>query len=780
MRALAGTLALVSNELATAKLHNAQNGNATLYCDAATIRTLNSNNRILMGDTGEGGLFTHARLGPGGLTFSIGGDVIVYQGFETAPGVAADGGISSKGAGVLKIFNAINTFNGGIDLYDNQLRFDTGAVFGSGALRLHEGGNAVVEGNGVVHVTNKVLFSNAGYMATSGRASDCLVLHNVAFPTNGENDWHNIHVGRVGQGFSRAAITLDGPDNDPIGNFFLRGALDFTIDGGLLRSLPACATPFFNTSQLASNTPPVATVGRGGFHFDTNGATTDLGLTLITRGGLDTNHVGYAAGFANPSFEPDASGWTWTQGSSKYGNGSRYVNSSGFTSGDRAYQTTNGTYYAVIRQLGSLAGSFTVPEDGDWRIAFEMGCRPEVAYATHLITVTVTIDAGTASERVHVIGPRAAQHPFTRFMTDPYPLTAGTHTIKLTADDGNAGNTYDSVLVDAFALERRVIASYPAPPVVKYGAGFLSVTNLVTDGTVAVSNGTLLASAFAFDGAAVDVAAGGTLAVCEGRFTNASVRVAAGGALSLRNRRNLLVDGDFEAWDAGPDGFKASSSYVCWRMSTLGAQTAVSGVQRNGGTVSANGWYATPCGDQTAYVRSSSKMTGTFAADRAGVYHLSFLHCARNYNSSYNLPIYVMVDGVTNLVVTPRTAYYDYTRETSDLELDAGDHTIVFEVGGGTQSGAMLFFDDIRIEADGLTSGNIAETRFDFEAGATLDLQNTVKIVLEEGLYRSGGVYVDGVRVQGGRQAFERLGVTVTGSGDIQVGPPVGTMLLIR
>ena len=53
-----------------------------------------------------------------------------------------------------------------------------------------------------------------------------------------------------------------------------------------------------------------------------------------------------------------------------------------------------------------------------------------------------------------------------------------------------------------------------------------------------------------------------------------------------------------------------------------------------------------------------------------------------------------------------------------------------------------------------------------FASGATLDLQNA------EPVYIDGGVTVDGRGVKGTAHSLRRAGVTVTGAGAIQVGPP--------
>ena len=61
-----------------------------------------------------------------------------------------------------------------------------------------------------------------------------------------------------------------------------------------------------------------------------------------------------------------------------------------------------------------------------------------------------------------------------------------------------------------------------------------------------------------------------------------------------------------------------------------------------------------------------------------------------------------------------------------------------------------------------------------FASGATLDLQNA------EPIYLAGGVTVDGHEVKGSASALRRAGLIVTGTGEIQIGPPQGTMILFK
>ena len=186
------------------------------------------------------------------------------------------------------------------------------------------------------------------------------------------------------------------------------------------------------------------------------------------------------------------------------------------------------------------------------------------------------------------------------------------------------------------------------------------------------------------------------------------------------------------------------------------------------------GWKWTPSGRQTAFLRSNNRMSRTVEVPENGVYEISFLHAARDYNDGYNIPLTVKVDDAVVCELAPRTAYYEYTRLSGRVELAAGAHVLAIEAGGGSASGKLLYIDDVRLVAADGPGLALDGNRIDLASGATLDLQNPVPI------YLPGGVFVDGVKFTGGRTRLERKGVTVTGAGEIQVGAPDGTMLLIR
>ena len=719
---------------------------------------------------GENEDFANLYIGAGGLEVHglAGYNSAIGRAMSTAPGVEADGGLRFRD-GVL-ILQAPSTFNGGVVARYGQLRVRYPECLGTGPLTLGPFASFfVIERE--VRLANKVVVDAPNtWMGSTDSAAASLVLTRVGFT---ENSNRSLYFGRQNNAYSRVGLSLTGADSEPVRHVYLRGDLDLTIDGGVLTAAAGGSGPFFKTDGLAPTRPAAARVGAGGFAFDTNGQDLDLGLALELP--LDqgrTNDVEAAGAFANPSFESGAAGWTLaTENSGTYGSGAVNNNDSDFTKGYPDNQTTNGSSYMVVRQTGSIAGAFTVPEDGAWCVSFEMGCRPESAgYQGQDLEVTVTVDEGTDHAQSYVIPKRAASHGFTRFTSEPLSLTAGSHAVKVSVGT-RSGNNWDCLLLDAFALMRREIAHEPAPDVVKLGAGTLGVTNLVTDGRVRIEGGVLALRDHRLDGASVAVSAGATFACGAGVLTNATVSVAAGGTLSLTPGANCVPNGDFEGDNAGSAGFNATT-LAGWTFTQLNGNPDTSGCQRNGGTVSKD-WYATPSGSQTAFVRHDTRLSGVVSVPEDGVYRLSFLQCARKYNDSFILPLTVAVDGETVLELAPRTAYADYVRETVDVPLAAGEHELSFTVGGPRESGRMLFLDDIRLARVDMV-WNIADTRIDLASGATLDLQNAGT------LYLPGGVYVDGVKFTGNRRRLEQKGVVVTGEGQIQVGPPDGSVLLFR
>ncbi len=370
---------------------------------------------------------------------------------------------------------------------------------------------------------------------------------------------------------------------------------------------------------------------------------------------------------------------------------------------------------------------------------------------------------------------QADKYTFRREETALFELEAG-RPLSLSFAVSYDPNGNRAVYLDAIRLERCEVIPIPVGPLVKTGVGTLGITNLVTDGFVAVSNGTLAVKSSTLDGTSVDVVSGGTLELYATKVTNATVNVLAGGVLSLHDGtgRNLVVNGGFEDNLLSEQGYQAYDQQNAGpRGGSLTYTNTPSGIPANRSIMSVDGYF-TSCGRTTAYFRPNSEMRQTVTVADDGIYEVSFLHGCRVDRRSYTIPLTVLVDGVAVASNGTRSADYDFERCTARVSLAADDHVLAFVAGSSPSSNyPMLFVDDVRLaSAEGVNAldGNV----FAFASGATLDLQNA------EPIYLSGGVTVDGRPVTGGANSLRRAGVVVTGPGAIQIGPPRGSLLIFR
>ncbi len=751
----AGELDLTGAHLTTAKLRASLAGNeATLRVDGTRLSSVRSSNGILIGDAVT---FHTALIGAGGLELNVTNESEIVQDFSTAPGVETDGGLVKDGAALVRL-TGNSTFNGGVLVRTGQLRVNNDKALGTGDVVLSPNASFFVYG-GRVCPANKIVQSADSYVGSMGDGTDCLVLTAVG-TTDGNTDGV-FELGRNNNALSRAVLSLTATNSEPIGAFSLKGNLDLTIDGGVLTARPTASATFFNTTNFSTTNTPIAKVGSSGLVFDTNGAMTELGLPLDMSLRV-TNVVVEAEAFTNPSFEEGTAGWAFTNASGD-SDSKRQANSSTYTSSDED-RTTNGTYYATMRRKSSLSTTFTAAEDGDYRVAFEMGCRTG-DYGSYAMTVTVTIDG------VHryVIDPRSSRYSFTRFETDIYSLAKGDHTLSITTDNGN-GKQFGTLLFDAFSLER--IPSITSPRVEKRGEGQLGIDALATDGEVAVTGGTLALREPQIDGASLTVAEGAGLLLGGGCVSNATVTVAAQGRLTFAETSlgaNLVRNGSFE--EDVTTGYR--TNITAWTASFTGAHRSPSGVQKNGSDISKEGPVLTSAGTQTAYLRFDTRISQTIDVPEAGTYRLSFLRAPRNYVNSDQLALRVTMDGTTIASIAPHTKNV-FTSSEMDLELEKGSHALSFRAMGGTSQYEMLLLDDVRLERvyTGVmpdASGSV----FNLASGSTLVVPDTGTLVLDT-------VFVDGKSVRGNASALKAAGVTVTGTGKIRIGAPLGLVIYVR
>ena len=680
------------------------------------------------------------------------------------------GPLVKDGGGVMRLYNGANNLTGGVVVARSQLRFGPSGSIGPCTVTVL--GNSTLFSDATSAPDVKYVESDQAFMGSTGYM---LTIKSVG--VTDDNVSRKFGIGRSNDSSCKITLALTDPESEGIGQYVVRGGgMNLTFDGGTVKASPKTSDVFFNAT---GNMTPVARVTKSGVTFDTAGADTELGLTLAFDGPKAITNVVETVEPQNWSFETGSFSPYWSlnageanESSTVQNNTSAFMNDSAGTHVE-AFCTTNGSKFAVLRRYGSITQTVSLPTAGLWRVAYERGCRPHTGYPAQALSLTVSL-GGDANATVSPAQPSVAVYPFRRETTDLFELEAGSHVLKFTSGPHNSANY--AVLLDAIRLERCELEPAADGPLVKTGIGSLAVTNLVTDGLVAVSNGTLTVRKAALDGAPVEVAAGGTLELYATKLTNATVNVASGGTLRLRDGdgRNLVANGSFEdnlfpgvgyqayAQNGGPRG---------WKMN-YDVSSDIPGIQVNGSAMSNKG-PDTDYGCTTAYLRQQARLQQTVTVPADGTYELSFMHASRFGYNSYTIPLTCLIDGVAVASNGTRTANYGFERSTTRVDLTAGEHTLVFSTGSSSVLYAAIFIDDVRlmpVEGTNTLDGNALA----FASGATLDLQNA------ELVYIGGGVTVDGRVVKGTANSLRRAGVTVTGIGAIQIGPPQGTVVIIR
>ena len=686
--------------------------------------------------------------------------------------VSCAGPFVKDGDAVLYLYNTGNNFAGGIFQTMSQMRICSSDAVGPGAVTML--------GKSTVFNLNEPIAPDVKFIQDSdenllGSVGPMLTIKSVGATAN--NAARVFRIGRSNTNSCAITLALTDPESEGIGQYvFVGSSAKFSFDGGVVKASPKTKDLFFTTAGGAT---PVARVTNSGVTFDTAGADTELGLTLAFDGPRAITNVvqtvepqnwSFETGSFSPYWSPDAGGVSET--STVQNNTSAFMNDSA-NNHVEAFCTTNGSKFAVLRRYASITQTVSLPTAGLWRVSYERGCRPHTGYPAQALSLTVSL-GGDANATVSPAQPSVAVYPFRRETTDMFELEAGPQVLKFTSGPHNSANY--AVLLDAIRLERCELTPVPVGPLIKTGVGSLAVTNLVTDGLVAVSNGTLTVRQTTLDGTPVEVAAGGTLELYATKLTNATVNVASGGTLRLRDGdgRNFVVNGSFEDNKLAAAEFLAYSSVSRprgWTMS-YDVSSDIPGIQANGSGMSTRG-PDTEYGRTTAYLRQQARLQQTVTVPADGTYELSFMHACRFGYNSYTIPLSCLIDGVVVASNGTRTANYGFERSTTRLNLTAGEHTLVFSTGSSSVLYAALFIDDVRlmpVEGTNTLDGNALA----FASGATLDLQNS------ELVYIGGGVTVDGRAVKGNANSLRRAGLTVTGTGSIQIGPPQGTVILFR
>lgn len=683
--------------------------------------------------------------------------------------VNSAGPLVKQGNSVLALNNSNNNLAGGLFQQSAQLRFSSSGAVGPGVVAMLGNSTAFCE---YYPVAPDAKFLQGGSVDNLlGSTGPLLTIKSVG--ATAENASRVFHIGRR-SGECKIALALTRPDSEGIGQYVLHGSgSNFSFDGGVVKAASVARDVFFGVANDAS---PAAHVTPNGVTFDTACVNTELGLTLTFDKAPAATNVLETVLPTNWSFESDLGmpGWSRNQGQNTGEYSQAQPNNSAFMKVNEILQpdyfTTNGTKFAVVRRGHTISQNVTLPTAGLWRVVYERGCRPDEQYHSELFEVTVSL-GGQSS-----ISPaQSTLYRFRREETALFALDAGPATLSFAvSEDSNANR---AVFLDEIRLERCEVVPVPVGPFVKTGSGTLGVTNLVTDGLVVVSNGTLAVKESALDGTSVNVA-GGTLALYATKLTNATVNVAAGGTLSLRDGdgRNLVVNSSFEENSISGISYQPYGRNTGPRGWTFDFDNNSDwpGIQLNGSDMSGkNGGALTSYGLATAYLRRTARLSQTVTATVDGTYEVSFIHGCRFGYGSYTIPLTFLIDGVAVASNGTRTVNYDFERVTMRVNLTAGDHTLTFSTGDTSIQYSALFIDDVRLTSlDG--ANELEGNALAFASGATLDLQNA------EPIYLAGGVTVDGHEVKGSASALRRAGLIVTGTGEIQIGPPQGTMILFK
>ena len=688
------------------------------------------------------------------------------QHYELQVPVNCAGTLVKDGGGVIRLYNGGNNLTGGVVVTKSQLRYGSSGSIGPGTVTVL--GNATLFNDDVAAPDVKFIQSDQSFMGSTGPR---LTIKGVGVTT--DNVARKFGIGRSNDYNCRITLALTDPESEGIGQYVVRGGgMNLTFDGGTVKACPKTPDVFFNAT---GNMNPVARVTNNGVTFDTAGASTELGLSLAFDGPAAITNVAETVEPQNGSFETGGfSPWSIEKGQQPGETSGVNANGSAFTNDGAGnampdYYTTNGTKFAVLRRGHTMSQTVNLPAAGLWRVVYERGCRPNGTYPSHLRTVTVSLGGQST-----ISPPQSTMYPFRREETALFELEAGAQALSFSVDPGGGQNV--GVFLDAIRLERCELTPVSVGSFVKTGVGSLAVTNLVTDGRVAVSNGTLTVRKTTLDGTPVEVAAGGTLELYATTLTNATVNVASGGTLRLRDGdgRNFVVNGSFEDNKLAAAEFQsytASSRPRGWTMS-YDVHSDIPGIQANGSGMSNRG-PETEYGRTTAYLRQQARLQQTVTVPADGTYEVSFMHACRSGYNSYTIPLTCLIDGVAVASNGTRTANYGFERSTARVNLTAGGHTLMFSTGSSSVQYAALFIDDVRVVSTAGTNA-LDGNALAFAPGATLDLQNADLV------YIAGGVTVDGRVVKGTTNTLRHAGLTVTGCGEIQIGPPQGTMIQIR
>lgn len=645
-------------------------------------------------------------------------------------------------------------------------------------------------------VTQKVTFGGtagrvAGYTDKSATGAGSVTLTSVK-STEKVNGFNRVLVGRSSNSaYAKACLSLTGADSEPFDRLDVDGNTQVTFDDGTIQVPATAANPFVRLT--ATGTDKTFVVGPRGVAFDTaEGVDVSLGVSPTFAGAMKVTNYVSSVEIEKGSFEGSTTsaatnGWNstvneWDEKSQRGKNTEAFVTATrdGVT---RNWTTPFGDYYYHLRRGATLSREVPVSEAGLWRLSFWSGCRPPNNSSTgysQKITTTVLIDE-TVVLTIPAVTSMDDLYPFKEFKTEAVPLTAGTHTIKL-VHSGSCPTSSGGKNYDYFVLERCEESTVDGG-FVKKGVGRLTVDDITTPSPVTVSAGSLFLAGTTLDDAVATVADGAKLELAAPTLTDgAKVTVVAGGTLVLRDDSdNLVANGSFETPTTENYSTKFSSD---WTRSLTDEPSAQHGNKDGAGIRSDSSTAMTapenaPDGTQVAYLRNYTKIAQTLKVDRTGAYRLSFSQSVRSgssFKGSYTkLCMHARIDGSEILSAGPFPDEPEYAYKSFEriVQLEAGEHVLSFDVtGDSTTSGIMLYLDAVKlVPYVGVRDIDVGELHL--ASGSTLKLDYDGKMHVQN-------VFVDDVKVNGGKSALVNAGVMVSGPGRLSVGDKLGGLILMR
>ncbi|MGN0833501.1 MAG: hypothetical protein ACI4RD_07610 [Kiritimatiellia bacterium] len=384
--------------------------------------------------------------------------------------------------------NGANTFTGGVELVNCQLRYDGPSVntcFGDGPI-------AFVDKLGAFYamaeadVPNRLVVLPAVWVASDGKCR--LTLRDIGFA--GNNTSHIIGLGRANaDGASVNVLSITNENCEAIGQVHLRGRIDLTIEN----RIPVggqCANLFEKYAEHPDGVADVHVSTKGVVFEVPEGVDVAVGVPLrADHGQIATNVIQVVEPY-NASFEDGTAGWV----------ASADVNSSnppGVLDSPHpswcTFVTPYGSKVMMLRWGNKFSTSSDhpvyLPESGRWRVAFVCASR-NVNGTGGYNPITVTVDPDSADAVSSTIPARAVdKHDYIEVATEPMELAAGQHHLQFVT--GSVQQGYAGVAFDAIRLERITTEEVPDGVIAKSGPGKLSMSGLTTTGVLEVREGTL-------------------------------------------------------------------------------------------------------------------------------------------------------------------------------------------------------------------------------------------------------------------------------------------------